>query len=110
MGEKKLTKFPKNLHLKCKRNLALACVGQLGVIPQSEKSLVRFPLRACALVVGSFPGCGRYERQPIDVSLSHQCFSHFFPLPPLSKNKIFEKKVCHLKQKGKPFEKVQHYS
>ena len=88
MGEKKLTKFPKNLHLKCKRNLALACVGQLGVIPQSEKSLVRFPLRACALVVGSFPGCGRYERQPIDVSLTSSPFPLSLKIKSLKKKSV----------------------
>ena len=47
----------------------------LGIIPQSERSLVRFLVRAHVWVVVLIPSWGTYERQPIDVSLSHWCFS-----------------------------------
>lgn len=38
------------------------------------KGKVRFPVRAQAWAVGSPPGWGGHEKQPIDVSLSHPCF------------------------------------
>ena len=42
----------------------------LGIIPQKERSLVWFPVRAHAWVVGSEPGQGTYKRQLMYVSLS----------------------------------------
>ena len=36
----------------------------LGVIPQSERSLVQFPVRAHAWVVGLVPSWSTYERRP----------------------------------------------
>ena len=47
----------------------------LSIIPQSERLLVRFLVRAHAWVTGSVPGHAVFNRQPTDVSLSHQCFS-----------------------------------
>ena len=51
----------------------------LGAVLQSQWPLVRFPVRARAWVAGLDPGCGVCEKQPIDVSLTHWCFS-----PPFS--------------------------
>ena len=48
----------------------------LGIILQSETSLVQFPVRAQAWVVGLVPSQGMYEKPQIDDFLSHQCFSH----------------------------------
>ena len=48
-----------------------------------QKSLVGFPVRACAWVEGSVPGRSVCERQLIDVSLSHGC-SPLSPSLPLS--------------------------
>ena len=66
----------------------------LGIIPQSKRLPVQFPVRAHAWVVGSVPGWGTCQRQQIDVSLSHQRFipslSPSFPLS-LKINKIFKK-------------------
>ena len=60
----------------------------VGIVPQGEGSQVQFVGRARAWVAGLVPGWGAHERQPVDVSLSHQCFSPSFSLPPpLSKNK-----------------------
>ena len=53
----------------------LVWLSWLGIVPQSKRSLVQFLVRAHAWVVGSVPGQGMFERQPIDVSLSHRCFS-----------------------------------
>ena len=52
-------------------------VTSLGIIPWSKRSSVQFWVRAHAPVEGSFLQ-GVYERQPIDISLSHWCFS---PVP-----------------------------
>ena len=46
-------------------------LSQLGIIQQSKRSQDRFPVRARAWVAGSVPGQGTYERQLIDISLSH---------------------------------------
>ena len=43
----------------------------LGIIPQSEKLLVQFPVGSRALGAGSIPGQDAYKRQVIDVSLVH---------------------------------------
>ena len=45
----------------------------------TERSLVQFPVKVHAWVAGQVPNWGRYERQPVDASLSHWCFSPFFP-------------------------------
>ena len=58
--------------------LSWFCPGQhdqLGVFLQSERSPVWFLVRAHAWVVGQVPGWGACERQAINVSLSHRCFS-----------------------------------
>ena len=48
-------------------------------------TLVRFPVRAYSWVAGLVPHFGACERQPTDVSLSHQCFSlSLSPSLPLS--------------------------
>ena len=74
---------------------ALTSVAQwLGVIPQGKKSLVLFLVRARAWVAGLFPGRGAYERQPIDVSLSHWCFS-----PSLSPSLPLSLKIKSLKKR-----------
>ena len=52
----------------------------MGVVLQSERSLVRFLVGAHAWDAGSVPGQGMYERQLIDVSSSYQCFSPFLSL------------------------------
>ena len=54
-------------------------VAQLGVIPQSERLPVWFPIGAHAWAAGSVPGWDRYDRQPRDVSLSLWCFSTSLP-------------------------------
>ena len=56
---------------------ALTGVVRLGVVLQSERPPVRFPVRAHAWAVGSVLDRCTYERQPIDVSLS---LSPSFPL------------------------------
>ena len=71
-----------------------------------KSSPVWFLVRAHAWVEGSLPSRGVYERQPIDVCLSHQCFSpshsHSFPLSrhinkgDLQKNKM---SICLLLRK-----------
>ena len=57
-------------------------LGGLGIMLQSDRSLVLLLVRAQAWVVGSVPRWGRFKRQLISVSLTHQCF---FPSlsPPL---------------------------
>ena len=75
---------------------ALTSVAQLvGVIPQSKRLPVQFPVRAHAWVVALVPGCGSYERQLMDVSLSHQCFSpslsSSLPLSLLKKKKAWHR-------------------
>ena len=42
----------------------------LGVIPWTKELLVGFPVRVHTWVVGSVPGQGACEKEPIDVSLS----------------------------------------
>ena len=42
---------------------------------------------------GQIPDWDSYKRQPIDVSLAHQCFS---PSPPLSKNKYINNPKSHV--------------
>ena len=59
-------------------------------------SPVGFPVRAQVGVAGSISGWGTFEWQPIDVSVSHHCFSpSLSPSHPLSLkiNKIFTKIV-----------------
>ena len=67
----------------------------VGVVLQSERSPVRLLVRAYTWVAGSVPIWDAYERQSIDVSLSHQCFSpSLSPAILLSlKNKIVPKPV-----------------
>ena len=80
------------------------------IVPQSKKSLVSFLVRAHAWVAGSVPGWGAYERQPIDVSLLHLCFSPSLSLSlPLSlkinrynlkkRNYFIEKKKSYISMK-----------
>ena len=52
----------------------LVCLSGLSTGLQVKKTLARFPIRAHAWVAGQAPGWGAHERQPIDVSLTHQCF------------------------------------
>ena len=60
-------------------------LGGLGVVPQSKMSPVRFSVRAHVCLVVSVPSWGTYERQLIDVSLSHRYFSpSLSPSHPLS--------------------------
>ena len=74
--------------------LCPSCCGSVGCVLFHKRSQVQFPVRAHAWVVGSVPGQGVYGRQPVNVSLSHQCFSHSLnPSLPLSlKSKIKIKK------------------
>ena len=67
----------------------LVWLSWLGITPASERMPVRFPVGARTWVAGSpSPPCwGVYETQPINVSLSHQCFSLLFLRPFFSKNK-----------------------
>ena len=58
-----------------------------GIILQSERSLVQFPVRAHAWVAGSVPGWGMCGKQPI-VFLS---LSFYVPSPSLKISKIFLK-------------------
>ena len=66
--------------------IALTGAGQLVEhLPQSEKLLVQFPVRAYAWVASLVPGWDVCERQLIDVSLLHWCFSpSLSPSLPLS--------------------------
>ena len=48
--------------------------------PVTERLRVQFLVRAYTWVTGSIPSRGAYGRQPIDVSLSQQCFSLLFSL------------------------------
>ena len=67
-----------------KLNSALTNVAQLvGHQSANKRSPVQFPVRPHAWVVGPVPTPGARERQPIDVSLSHGCFSPslFLSLP-----------------------------
>ena len=66
------------------KGLWLVWFGGLGVLPQSERSPVRFPGRARAWVAGQVPSRGACEGQQINVSLAHQCSP---PSSSLSKNK-----------------------
>ena len=66
----------------------------LGVIPQSKRSPVQFLVRAHAWVAGSVP----WKRQPINVSLSHQCFS-----PSLSPSLTLSLKINFKKGSAFPF-------
>ena len=54
---------------------ALTGVARLGVIPQSERSPVHFPVRACAWV-----GVRVRGNQLMFLSLAHQHFSPFLSL------------------------------
>ena len=61
-------------------------VSWLGVVLQTERSQVQFPVRAQAWVAGSVPGQSACRRQLIGVSLLHWCFSpSFSPSLPLSR-------------------------
>ena len=56
--------------------VALTCVAQLvGQCPAKQKVTGSIPVRAHAWVVGPVLSWGMYERQPVHVSLTHQCFS-----------------------------------
>ena len=77
---------------------ALASLAQLlGVVPQTQRSPVRFPVRAFAWVVGLVPGRGPYRRQPVDVSFACQCFPLSIPSPSLKKKERVEKSEDRLK-------------
>ena len=78
----------------------------LGIIPQSKRPPVRFPVRAHAWVAGLEPGRDICERQPSAVSLPHRCFSPSLSLPsPLSKNEF--KKASKKWSKAKCKEKEE---
>ena len=61
-----------------------AWLSWLGIIAQSKRSLVRFPVRAHAWVVGLILGWGVYERQLIHVSFLTSVFLSLSPSFPLS--------------------------
>ena len=66
--------------------LSLTGMAQL-VGHRPTKSPVRLRVKAHAWVAGLVSGRGVYRRQPINLSLSHGCFSPSFSLPSsLSKN------------------------
>ena len=72
----------------------LVWLSWLGVVPQTERPPVQFPVMVHSWITGLVPSWGAYERQPIAVSLSHRCFSPSLPpsLPPLKKiNNFFLK-------------------
>ena len=70
----------------------LALLSWLAFILKSERSLVRFPVRAHSSLAGSVPIWGMFGSQPMDVSLSHRCFSPSPSLPlSLKINKILKK-------------------
>ena len=70
--------FPKVLVV-----VALDSVAQL--VGLSSLKRVQFSVKAHAWGAGSVPSSGSYKRQPIHVSLSHQCFSlSLSPSLPLS--------------------------
>ena len=62
----------------------------LDAVLRTERVLVLFLIRACAWVAGQVPvwGLEACERQPIDVSLTHRCFS-----PSLSPSLLLSPKI-----------------
>ena len=46
-----------------------------SIVLYTKRLQIRLQVRAQTLVSGSIPGLGMYGRQPIHVSLLHQCFS-----------------------------------
>ena len=68
-----------------------------GHRPENQRLQGWFLVRAQAWVVGSFAGCTMYERLPVHISLSHQCFSSSLsPSLPLSLKSIQEKSTKKL--------------
>ena len=73
----------------------LMCLSELSTIPQTERGLVWFPLRAHAWVAGQVPRVGETQKATNGCSLTHQCFSlSLSPSCPFSLkiNTIF--KIC----------------
>ena len=74
----------------------------LGVVLQTKRLLVRFPIRARAWVVGSVPSWGRCKRQPVNDSLTHQCFSpSLSPSPSHSLESIKRNKIKRSRVTGR---------
>ena len=70
-----------------KKSPWLVQLSWLGIIPQSERSPVRFPVRAHTYDAGSIPRQGTYKKQPTSVSLLHRYFSpSLSPSLPLTQN------------------------
>ena len=77
-------------------------LGGLGTVLQTERSPVRFPIRANAQVAGQVLWSGVCERQMIDVYFTHHCLSlSLSPSLPLSlkinykKYKSMTAQDCH---------------
>ena len=68
-----------------KANGVLAGVVQwIKCQPENQEVAGSIPSQGMCLGCGPGPKLGGHERQPIDVSLTHQCFSLFLPhSPPL---------------------------
>ena len=60
------------------------CCGSVdwNAVPYTTGPQVLFLVRAHTWVLGSIPSWRAYERQPIDVSLSHPCLSLSLSSPP----------------------------
>ena len=59
-----------------------------GCFPTGQRVAGWIPGHDTGMGCGFIPGQGMFERQSVDASFSHKCFSpSFFLLSPLSKNK-----------------------
>ena len=66
-------------------NVALTGVAWLAIVPQSKRLQVQFLVRHMPGLQVWSPFGGIYERQPIPISLAHQCVSpSLSPFLPLS--------------------------
>ena len=72
-----------------RRSLPVAGVAQwIEHLPANRKVTGSIPNQGTCLGFGLGPSWGAREKQPIDVSLAHRCFSLCFSCPSLlSKNK-----------------------
>ena len=72
---------PGLLEKKILKNVALAGCGSVERQPVNQKVTGLIPGQGAGLGCGPDPQLGACERQPINVSLTHCCFSPSFSLP-----------------------------
>ena len=66
--------------LKAQRVALARWLSWLEHHPTRQKAVGSIPGQGTQLVSGSIPGQGVYQRRPVGVSLSRQCFSLSLPL------------------------------